>query len=938
MIGFRRRVCGSDTDNCKVKAVLSRKLESAGMPYHPVADIPEEATADCEAIAYEFTGAVQPHAALIVLETRSKRILQVSQSIFGILQSPSERLLNATFTPELIGSVSQLNIPWKNLEAGQLREFRSQFKHKQTSENLLLRIHGRGNRTMVSLEPASLEIDISENQIAQLLPALLESFSLCNTVHEAAESIAEAVRGAIGYDRSIVYRFDEDWNGEVIAESSKDDTERQFLGLKFPASDIPQSARRLYENCRVRHVLDTQAAPSTLEPLLDPLTQRHTDLSQLAIRSSAASCREYYGNMKVRSTCVLPVLVSGKVWGHISCFNSTPQRIPAYCERTLHAAAQAFSQKVAAADLQQCIEAERTALKVQHDLAMKHRVTNEQSDPLLDSVKSLMTLLKADHACLILESGVISAGSPIPSPLISNLLQTLRAKSIDRPFWSDKLRRDLPNLELHGCDVAGVLAVPLNPMWDEAILLLRKNRDESIAWAGNPREGLRWDKAGRPGMRPRTSFAAYLAKTQDSSTPWLEDEILIAKSCTMVLGLQLLRMKAQDDRKAQESFLANMSHEIRTPMTSILGYIDLLEEDALDEQQTKEAIAIIRNNGNHLLNVINDILDFSKIHTGQLPLESCAVSPRELLSEVLGMLSHQAEPRKTKLSVQIGKSVPEAIYSDPTRLRQILVNLVSNAIKFTEQGTVDIAVDFDRVGASLNVRVRDTGIGMNETQLNAIREFRPFRQADVSTTREFGGTGLGLAICKCLVELLGGTIDIQSQKNVGSTFSFTIKDQAEMRNEADALHPQAVADKPSVVSTRPNKQSTVGKLLAGLQILLVEDGIDNQRLLKFVLSRAGADVMLAENGKVAIEIVEAEHSKARAFDIILMDLQMPVMDGYEATRQLRKTGYTKPIIALSAHAVVGSREQSLSAGCDDYCTKPIDRAELFRICSDWANR
>jgi light-regulated signal transduction histidine kinase (bacteriophytochrome)/CheY-like chemotaxis protein len=906
--------------------------ESAGMPYYPIADIPDEATADCEAIAYEFTGAVQPHAALIVLDARTLRILQASRSTTSILHAPPELLLNATFDAELIGCSPPLTIPWDELREGRVRDFRFEFEHHSNSVKLMLRAHSAGDRFLVSLEPSSSEIDISERLIPDLLPTLLDALSSVSQVSDAANCAADAIRCALGYDRTIVYRFDENWNGEVIAESFDDATLEPFLGLKFPATDIPRSARRLYKNCKMRHVVDTQAPPAQLEPLLDPLSQQNTDLSHLTIRSSAASCREFYGNMAVRSTCVLPILVSGNIWGHVSCFHSVPRRIPVQCERTLHAAAQVFAQTVASIELSHRVSAEQKALQVQHDLASKYRSATEQPNQLRDSIKSLMTLLQADRACLILENEVISVGSALPPELMGQLLAELRAKSVDRSFSSDCLKRDLPSVLLDVSDIAGVLAVPLDPMWEEAFVLFRNTRHETTRWAGDPREGLRWDQQGRPGMRPRASFATYLANTESSSAPWSEDERLIANSCSMVLGLQLLRMKAQAARKAQQSFLANMSHEIRTPMTAILGYIDLLDDKDLDELESKEAFEIVRRNGEHLLSLINDILDLSKIQTGQLTLESCSLSPRDLVQDVVGLLMHQAETKHTKLDFTIGESVPKMLLSDPTRLRQILVNLVSNAIKFTEKGAVDIAVEFDLETSTLSVQVRDTGIGLSNAQLEAIREFRPFRQADVSTTRKFGGTGLGLAICKSLIELLDGTIDVQSQEGVGSIFTVSIPAQCE---EQKTTVPET---KTSTALTSVAGKSTGGKPLEDLRILLVEDGLDNQRLIKFLLSKAGAAVELAENGQVAIAMIQAEAKKPRGFDIVLMDLQMPIMDGYQATRQLREMNYLNPIIALSAHAIAGARDEAIEAGCNDYCVKPIKKEDLFKACRSFSGR
>jgi signal transduction histidine kinase/ActR/RegA family two-component response regulator len=376
--------------------------------------------------------------------------------------------------------------------------------------------------------------------------------------------------------------------------------------------------------------------------------------------------------------------------------------------------------------------------------------------------------------------------------------------------------------------------------------------------------------------------------------------------------------------RAKSEFLSNMSHEIRTPMTAMLGYAELLGDPTLPREQIVDHVGVIRRNGEHLLTLINDILDLSKIEAGALEVECVPFHLPRVVGEVQELLSFRAAEKKLELRLEVPADVPPCIQSDPVRLKQMLVNLVGNAVKFTESGHVAIQVRLlDRSGEAvrLEFRVVDTGIGLSaEAQA---RLFQPFSQADSSTTRRFGGTGLGLSICRRLADLMGGSIDVQSEPGKGSTFRFDIQAK--------------VWDGP--LPEGPERQGRKQlERLDGLRILLAEDGRDNQRLFTTILQRAGAEVEVASNGRQAVERLLELGQANTPPDVVLMDMQMPELDGYSATRQLRERGYGWPIVAMTAHAMAGDRERCLEAGCDDYLTKPIDRALMLATCGRHGRR
>ena len=393
-------------------------------------------------------------------------------------------------------------------------------------------------------------------------------------------------------------------------------------------------------------------------------------------------------------------------------------------------------------------------------------------------------------------------------------------------------------------------------------------------------------------------------------------------------ALERARSEADAASRAKTDFLANMSHEIRTPMTAILGYVDLLADGNAGVQGAPtrdEAVDTIRRNARHLLSVLNDMLDLSKIESGHMEVDRQPVRTVDLVQDVMRLMDDRARRRGIALKLALEGDVPEGIVTDPTRLRQILINLVGNAVKFTEHGAVTVTVRRDPdERRMLGFEVADTGIGMTPEQLS--RLYQPFVQADTSTTRRFGGTGLGLAITHRCVDMLGGTISVRSAPGAGTTFDVRI-DVGDMEGTPPATLRSGAAAAPVPEAAPP--AARVGRQpLSGVRVLLAEDGIDSQRLIRFHLERAGARVTVVENGAKAVEEVHAA-SRLDRHDVILMDMQMPVMDGYDAARRLAASGDCAPIIALTAQGMTGDRERCLESGCRDYLCKPVDARALI---------
>jgi PAS domain S-box-containing protein len=429
-----------------------------------------------------------------------------------------------------------------------------------------------------------------------------------------------------------------------------------------------------------------------------------------------------------------------------------------------------------------------------------------------------------------------------------------------------------------------------------------RRKDGSWAWVLD---------AGKVTRRGAGGEALYACGVHTDITAAKEAEIKLAEAAE----------RAEAASRSKSEFLANMSHEIRTPMTAILGYAEMLSlEAAQDQALVEEYSATIRRNGDHLLSIINDILDISKIEAGKMEIERIETDPGAVAREVIALMGVRASGKAIMLEAAIGEDVPEVIVCDPVRLRQILTNLVGNAIKFTELGSVVLRVML-RDG-QICFEVEDTGIGMTEEQVT--RLFGAFEQADSSTTRRFGGSGLGLRISQRLAWMMGGDLTVRSRPGEGSVFACTLPLAKARTCKADST--------PDASGTH----IASGGRLDGLRVLLAEDGPDNQRLIAFHLRRAGAEVEIAQNGVEAAGMLgwDGDCFTGRPdFDLLVTDIQMPEMDGYDLARLLRRSGLTLPVVALTANAMSGDAQRCLDAGCDAYASKPIDRERLIGVCA-----
>ncbi len=411
-----------------------------------------------------------------------------------------------------------------------------------------------------------------------------------------------------------------------------------------------------------------------------------------------------------------------------------------------------------------------------------------------------------------------------------------------------------------------------------------------------------------------TIFVTFLGATLRSSYHnqiRIKQELIITK-----LDADKARLEAESANLAKSAFLANMSHEIRTPLGAVIGFSELIAVQKTGPSEKANYVAAINRNSELLLNIINDILDLAKVEAGSMLIEPREVSLREIISDLKMVFELKATEKGIGFKLRVAESVPAIIFTDPLRLKQILINIVGNAIKFTEKGQIEVSIELSKSLTSqslLKFSVSDTGRGIEDSQINQL--FTPFSQGDISSKRKFGGTGLGLALSKKLAGLLGGEINLEKTKfGFGSTFDISIDPgpiQGPYYLDLQKADEQILSDKE--------------KHLNGLRVLLVDDVQDNQILIGRILKMAGANIEVASNGRDAID-----RALVGQFDLILMDLQMPIMDGYEALAELRKRNYTGKVYALTAHALSNEKQICIDKGFDSHISKPINRKNLIK--------
>jgi light-regulated signal transduction histidine kinase (bacteriophytochrome)/ActR/RegA family two-component response regulator len=897
---------------------------------------------ECGLEPIHIPGCVQPHGALLAVLSDSGIITHASANLDVVLGRAAETVIGLPLA-DVLGDEARQAI-CNPASANGMRLEQVYVLRGPDGGTLHLRAHQSGRHICLDMEPVRREPGQSPPVI--MLQSLLEVFVGATSRDEICAIAVHGLKSIAGYDRVMAYRFCENGDGEVIAEAREPHLE-PYLGLRYPASDIPPQARRLYQRHRVSTICDTSYNPVAL--LAHPTLSdgEPVDLTHSSLRSVSPIHRQYLRNMQVAASMTVAVVSGQKLWGLLLCHHGSP-RVAA---PDLRSVADMIGQYVALRllDVAEVDERHAADLRATVDLLT---APGPLPEAFTSAETPLLRMLDATGVIVRLSGENLHLGRH-PKPAAECALELMLSYTDGEIVAVDDLGRRYPELAGTAAELSGALLMPLAHGYEDAIIWLRPEHPSIVRWAGNPAKPSAIDSAtGRPS--PRTSFAPWVETVTGRSSSWSKASLELAQQLRSVVQAEMARRARKDLRhmevdleqrvvdlervkadleaqkfeliatatelslardaaeaasSAKSDFLAMMSHEIRTPMTSMTGMLSLLRDTPLNEEQ-KGLAEVARSSAAALLAVINDILDFSKLEAGRLQPEAINFSLERLTGEVGSLLDTVATDKGLGIEISLADDVPKWLTGDPNRIRQVLLNLANNAIKFAEKGSVRIAVSH-RVGPDdgieLRVEVIDEGPGI-APDVQA-RLFSPFTQADSSVSRKYGGTGLGLAICKQLCLMMDGTIGVDSAPGCGSTFWFTVRC-------AEGSEPRALAVAPRTETTSRS-----------LKILVAEDNALIQKLIGKLLAKAGHQAEIVPNGVQAVTAVEAQ-----SYDLVLMDMQMPELDGISAARKIRQSrGPMRevPIIALTGNALVGQRESCLAAGMNDYLSKPFEPEQLY---------
>ena len=619
---------------------------------------------------------------------------------------------------------------------------------------------------------------------------LMTRLSKAEDLGDFSRTMAAQFRELSGYDRVMIYRFDEDYNGEVIAEAARADLE-SFLGLHYPASDIPAQARALYLTNVVRLLGDVES--QSVDILIDKSALDTLDLSHARLRAVSPLHIEYLRNMGVGATLTISIIIEGKLWGLIACHHYSPKVLPYSFLQSV-----TFLSRVLSGELNRIIQHENELayeqiISTQDELIRAMNTTQRFMDALVGGNPNISHLLNADSAMVFFSSDVFCVGECPDTKQATEFLHWVKRQI--QPSETLYTHTNLESVYPPGAEFkaigSGVIVLFLSYNRTDAIIWFRKEIVRTVSWAGNPEKAVVRDDNGEVSrLQPRQSFEEWKEVKSGTCIPWTTAEMHTASNfrnpiveMTLKQGVLLEKLNQELMQAKNEAILANerktdaisnMSHEVRTPLNSIIGYTELLKygkAGPLTEDQQRY-VNYAADNARHLLSIINDILDIAKIEAGNFTLHKKAVIPRIVLEESLQLTGPLLSQKNVTLTTDFASSVDEPIRVDPKRLKQVLVNLVSNAIKYNRTGgTVTIRYDIVEHQGHPHAlfEVNDTGIGMTEEQMQKL--YSRFFRVENGASRKVDGTGLGLSITKQLIELHKGFIQVSSRPKEGSKFS-----------------------------------------------------------------------------------------------------------------------------------------------------------------------
>ncbi len=937
---------------------------------------------DCTEESVFAPGHIQPYGILLVLQEPHLTIVQVSENVeefFGVAATALVgKSLHLLFSRDQIKSIKALLLQ-DNLESCNPFELEAQINSRLPSlvnlgnaadpQNLealgdteasiqIFRstLHRTKAGLLLELEPQLPTDNIHSTQFYHHLQAVILNLRNTTTLAALTQMLAEEVKALTGFDRIMVYRFEADEHGVVIAEAKEQPLE-SYLGLHYPATDIPVPARKLFLHNSIRQIPNINYSPARLVSInIDPEAQP-LDLSDCLLRGVSPYHIEYLQNMGVGGSLTISLVNDNRLWGLIACHHYSPKLVTYEIRKTCE-----FLGQFVSTELIHQQERELSRYHTQVNAIQDHLQQAFLQEPdfmqqvLTRNATQLLELVHAEGVAIVLDQQISLMGQLPSLEAVKALVAWLPQLKQHNLYRTDHLAQAYPPASAFKDTASGLLAISLVLHQKSYHLIwFRPEQIQMVHWAGDPRTAIVVDPDGEQRLTPRKSFQLWKETVYGTSLPWEASEIeaaLMMRNTLMLAVLEFSQAALQQSaeraaiaNRAKSQFLAKMSHELRTPLNAILGFTQVMNRSPKTPTEFHEHLGIISRSGEYLLALINDVLEMSRIEAGQLVVTESDFNLHRLIKSLQEMFALKASQKGLTLSFEVDESVPQYARSDEAKLRQILINLIGNAIKFTAQGSVRVRL---RAAATevtiegnpddrntlpilipvlrLSFEVQDMGCGIASRDWEAI--FETFMQTQQG--RQAQGTGLGLSISRQFARLMGGNIIVQSTVNVGSTFTCHV-----------LLHPP---------KTMPLVEPEIAPLVIGLElgqptyrILVVEDGLENRQLLQALLEPIGFEVHIAENGLEALTQWQQWHPH-----LIFMDIQMPLMNGHEATRRIREeeekqlneaTRTAKSllprtptkIIALTAYAFEDDRTTSLQAGCNDYIAKPFTASVLLEM-------
>lgn len=762
---------------------------------------------------------------------------------------------------------------------------------------------------------------------------------------DLTQTLANQVKVLTGFDHVMVYRFEADGHGVVIAEVKADNLE-SYLGLHYPATDIPVPSRKLFLRNWIRQIPDINHIPAPLISADDCSAQPPLDLRDCVLRGVSPYHIEYLQNMGVAASLTISLIDDQHLWGLIACHHYSPKLVDYETRKTCEFLGQFASIEIVHQQERE-LDFYRSQVRTIQDKLQQAllQAPNFIHQVLTRNATELLNLVQADGGAIALDQQISLIGRTPSLQEVEVLLAWLLQLHQSEIYSTNCLAQLYPPARAFKDTASGILVISVVlHQKSYRLLWFRSEQIQTVNWAGKLQSAVSLDDLGQMHLCPRKSFQLWQETVKETSLPWQSVEVEAARMMRNTLMLAVLEFsqtaleqaaeQAAIANRAKSQFLAKMSHELRTPLNAILGFAQVMTRSSDLPTEFREYLSIINRSGEHLLELINDVLEMSRIEAGQIVLTRQSFNLHQLLQSLQEMFALKAAQKGLSLGFEEEQGIPRYVCGDEAKLRQILINLISNAIKFTTQGSVVVQIStaspptstsgcicyppatLSCHALSLVVVVKDTGCGIEDEHWESI--FEAFMQTEPGRNAE--GTGLGLCISRQFARLMGGDITVQSKVNQGSTF--TCKIVLHQLQTMDVLEAES---KHFVIGLEPGQPT--------YRILVAEDVFENRQLLVAILKPIGFEVRTVENGAEAVTQWQAWQPH-----LILMDIQMPVMDGYEATRQIRSQERLTqrqpiPIIALTAYAFETECTASLEAGCNEHITKPFNETALFESVS-----